>query len=210
VTARDGLPARLSGDWYRKIHERVEAFDRENGTYDVGIGFYREAALPDTPRELAGEATWCILGSGITHVAARKINSYVQPHMDFGGDAREVVKNRNKAAGINMVWRDRDRLFRAIMDEAGKPDGDPLSVIADVPVLRGPAIRYHFGKNIGLQVAKPDLHLTRLAKHSGETVQGLCQRLSRETGELVPVIDYVLFRACEQGWIESRNLEPTP
>jgi hypothetical protein len=185
----------------------VEAFDINNGTYDVGIGFYREATLPGTSRELAGEATWCIIGSGITHVAARKINGYVQPHMERGDDACEVVKNRNKAAGINMVWRDRDRLFRAILDEAGKPDGDPLAVIADVPVLRGPAIRYHFGKNIGLQVAKPDLHLSRLAKYSGETVQGLCERLARETGELVPVIDYVLFRACQQGWIDSRSLE---
>jgi hypothetical protein len=39
---------------------------------------------------------------------------------------------------------------------------DPLGVLQSLPYI-GPVTCYHLAKNIGLQVAKPDHHLTRLA-----------------------------------------------
>jgi hypothetical protein len=59
----------------------------------------------------------------------------------------------------------------------------------------GPATSRHLGKSLGLDIAKPDRHLSRLAKATGFTdAQGLCEALASVTGDRVAVIDLVLWR----------------
>lgn len=62
-------------------------------------------------------------------------------------------------------------------------------------------------KNFGAQVAKPDVHLQRLADREGVTAQELCERLAAETGWKVSTVDTLLWRAAATGHINSRTGE---
>ena len=69
----------------------------------------------------------------------------------------------------------------------------------------GPVTCYHLAKNIGLQVAKPDRHLTRLANHTGyNDVQLFCEDISRQTGDSIPAVDIVLWRfaSITEGYLD--------
>jgi len=68
----------------------------------------------------------------------------------------------------------------------------------------GPALKLQVARDLGVaDVAKPDIWLTRIAGRAGETVQGLCERLARETGESVGEVDLVLWYAAANGMIED-------
>lgn len=59
----------------------------------------------------------------------------------------------------------------------------------------GPTTSYHFAKNIGLDVVKPDRHLLRLCKAAGfSSPNEMCQAISAITGDRLAVIDIVLWR----------------
>ena len=72
--------------------------------------------------------------------------------------------------------------------------------------------KYHLAKNCGADVAKPDVHLQRLAEAHGTTVHDLCADLASRTGYRIATIDLVLWRACANGVLDARTarLRPWP
>lgn len=184
---------------YLILYERVRVWEASSGLDD--IGFYERAALPETPDQFAGEAIWVIIGGGIKHMVARLIEKRVFAALHAGRSAFDGLRHVHKARAIDMIYGDRKRLHAELLDTARQGDDAVLAWIRKIPFLGGPALSLHFAKNIGLNVAKPDVHLTRLAKHYGEPVQGLCSRLAETSGHRVSVVDYVLFRAAERGWL---------
>ena len=66
----------------------------------------------------------------------------------------------------------------------------------------GKAAKYQLAGAIGIDVAKPDVHLLRLAQQYGhlateEGVQQFANRIAKLVGERVKVVDYVLWRYSE-------------
>lgn len=80
---------------------------------------------------------------------------------------------------------------------------DLIAFYATLPWI-GSVTKFHLAKNLGADVAKPDVHLVRLAVSNRETAQGLCERLAKETGYRAATIDLILWRACADGIIHSR------
>ncbi len=59
----------------------------------------------------------------------------------------------------------------------------------------GPITSDHLAKNIGLDLVKPDRHLTRLSQAAGFTSPvDLCRAIADLTGDKLAVIDIVLWR----------------
>ncbi len=70
----------------------------------------------------------------------------------------------------------------------------PEKILMEFPYI-GPITYYHLAKNIGLNVAKPDRHLSRLVTELNiSSVQILCGYISERTGDTIPVVDIVLWR----------------
>lgn len=63
---------------------------------------------------------------------------------------------------------------RAILLDAG------IEFCETLPRVGG-ITKYHLAKNLGVDVAKPDVWLERVAAKSGETVHELCGRLSKQS-----------------------------
>ncbi|WCT74545.1 hypothetical protein PQ455_04755 [Sphingomonas naphthae] len=102
-----------------------------------------------------------------------------------------------KAAAIDEIWDNRHDLHAAYL-----ADPDKLTFCAELPFI-GEITRYHLAKDLGLDVAKPDIHLARLARAEGVTAQELCLRHAHEAGCRVSTVDTILWRACAEGIRDS-------
>lgn len=70
--------------------------------------------------------------------------------------------------------------------------------LAKLPYV-GPVTALHLAKNLGLDVAKPDRHLVRIAEAAGyDSAAALCSRIADIVGDRVSVVDLVLWRFATQ------------
>lgn len=156
---------------------------------------------PDNVIEFALEAIFVICNSGMKNTVARGIFNRVTAQLMDGKPVGAVFGHKGKVEAIERIWRDRDRLLSEFLDA-----DDRLAYCASLPFI-GNITKYHLAKNFGVQCAKPDVHLQRLADREGCTPQDLCERLAAESGYSVATVDTVLWRACANGVINSRTGE---
>jgi hypothetical protein len=163
------------------------------------IAWAENLVPPTDPDDFALEAIFVICNSGMKNTVARGIYQRVVKQIYAGGPVREVFRHPGKAKAIETIWFDRQDLFDRYMAAT-----DKLEFCGSMPWIGG-TTKYHLAKNFGADVAKPDVHLQRLADLEGVTAQQLCERLAAETGYRVATIDTILWRACANGVINSRS-----
>lgn len=156
---------------------------------------------PPHAEHFALEAIFVICNSGMKNTVARGIFDKCVGALWNGKPVAGVFGHEGKAAAIERIWREREALFLAYCQST-----DRLAFLESLPWIGG-ITKYHLAKNFGLQVAKPDVHLQRLADREGCTPQYLCERLACETGYTVATVDTILWRACANGVIDSRSGE---
>lgn len=127
---------------------------------------------------------------------ARKIRERVFDAVWHGQPVRQVFGHEGKAKAIETAWKDKEKLFKR--SQALTSSEEILEFCKSLPWI-GDITKYHLAKNLGAPVAKPDRWLARVAAESGETVQGLCERLAIESGDKVVTVDSVIWRACNLG-----------
>lgn len=161
---------------------------------------WAEALTPPTDADVfASEAIFVICNSGMKHTVACGIFDRCMAALRAGRPVREVFGHAGKAAGMEVIWAQRHELLARYLKAP-----DRLHFLQGLPWIGG-ITRYHLAKNFGEDLAKPDVHLQRLADREGCTPQALCERLAAETGLRVATVDTVLWRACANGVIDSRT-----
>lgn len=155
----------------------------------------------------AGEAIFVICNSGMKNTVARLIYDRVMPELRDGGSAFEVFKHPGKAAAMDQIWKDRFKLFDVFRHI--ETDELRLSFCESLPWIGG-ITKFHLAKNFGVNVAKPDVHLERLAKVYGVTPQALCVQLAAVTGYRAATIDLLLWRACAEGILDGHTGQLRP
>lgn len=154
--------------------------------------------------EFAREVIYVICNSGMKHTVARQIFGDVMVALWAGKPVAEAFGHAGKAAAIEKVWRERRQILIGFVQTDG--DEARLAYCGTLPFI-GDITKYHLAKNFGVDVAKPDVHLQRLADREGVTPQQLCERLAKETGYRVATVDTLLWRACALGLIDSTTGE---
>lgn len=157
---------------------------------------------PDDAEDFALEAIFVICNSGMKNTVARGIYERVKTHLLAGRSAREGFGHPGKTAAIDLIWRAREAYFFGYLVQPS--DRMRLEYLAALPWI-GDITKYHLAKNFGVNVAKPDVHLHRLADRAGEDVQAMCARLAAETGYRTATVDLILWRACANGVLDSRT-----
>lgn len=165
------------------------------------IAWAQGAKPPADAESFAREVIFVICNSGMRYTVARGIFERCIYALATGGPVSSVFGHKGKAAAIEKVWAEREQLLAQFL---ATPAEQRLEFLQTLPWIGG-ITKYHLAKNFGLDVAKPDVHLQRLADREGCTPQALCERLARETGLRVAAVDTVLWRACADGVIDSRT-----
>lgn len=155
--------------------------------------------VPDNAVDFAEETIFVICNSGMKNTVARGIFNRCIAALRDGKPVIAVFKHPGKVSAIEYIYAERESLYRGFMDAT-----DKLSFCESLPWIGG-VTKYHLAKNFGADVAKPDVHLQRLADREGCTAQQLCERLASATGWRVATVDTLLWRACANGIINSRT-----
>lgn len=154
---------------------------------------------PEDANRFALEAIFVICNSGMHNKIARVIFNRCDTALSAGRPVFEVFKHPGKAAAIEHIWANKIALFQRFYAAP-----DRLAFLAELPWI-GDVTKYHLAKNFGMNVAKPDVHLQRLADREGCTVHSLCDRLAKATGWRIATVDTLLWRACANDVIDSRT-----
>ena len=181
----------------KELFARIDRAVRKAG-YSAAIEWSENIRPPANASQFAAEAIYVICNSGMSNKVAVPIFERCMLALRQGRSATLVFGHPGKAAAIDSIWKHRRALFRKHREAE-----DLIAFCASLPWI-GPVTSRHLAKNLGADVAKPDVHLNRLAAPSGETAQELCDRLARETGYRSATVDLILWRACADRIIHSR------
>lgn len=169
---------------------------------EADIAWAEAIQPPKDADSFALEVAFVICNSGMKNTVARGIFAKCRNALHAKTPVFDVFKHPGKSAAIETVWRDRVRLLAEYCAVHGATN--KLAFLHALPWIGG-ITKYHLAKNFGADVAKPDVHLQRLADRESCTAQALCERLAREVGLRVASVDTVLWRACANGVINSRT-----
>lgn len=185
----------MTPDRYQEIRRAIIS-----AGYGGEIEWAQNVRSPADAEEFAGEAIWVILCSGMKEQVARKIQERVVGALNGGGPVRSVFGHDGKAAAIETIWQNRERLFLAFL-----LTNDKVEFCSQLPWI-GKITKWHLAKNYGVDCAKPDIHLSRLADHYQTTPAKMCAELAAATGDRIATVDLVIWRACNLGIIKTREL----
>ena len=147
----------------------------ERAGYAHEIEWAQTVKSPTTPEALWREYAWVIINSGMQNQIAERIWVKVRRAVEEGGSASDVFGHEAKCEAIDGGWLDRRERFSTFLGLIGPPD-EVVEWCGSLPWI-GPITKWHLAKNLGVDCAKPDRWLERVAGAAGEAVTDLCRRL---------------------------------
>jgi hypothetical protein len=170
-------------EWQRQLSfERIteEAFLRESAWVILSAGM-REAVI---------RAKFAAISRAFLNW--RSASAICARHHSCRARALQEFHHAKKIGSIIAVAEHTAAIgFNAVKDAIATEGVDYLGRLPFV----GPTTRWHLAKNLGLDVAKPDRHLMRIAVAAGfPSPHHLCTAIAASTGDRVALVDLVLWR----------------
>ena len=158
------------------------------------------------------EYVWAVLNAGMKMQVARgifrKVFGIDDDHPDGNGFHPEVVGHPLKRRAVERGMKEYLHWFERLKEIHDMKQR--IEYLDSLPHI-GPITRYHFAENLGIDVAKPDRWLLRIAFKFGyastpelekmterdvEGIQRMCALLSDEKGQRIRTVDLVMWRWC--------------
>ncbi len=133
------------------------------------------------------EYVWVVINSGMKNQVAEGIfKKFWNDGKTFNFDA---IRHPNKNKAIKRVYNRLDFYFDHFLQSKAQ-----LMFLKNLPHI-GDITKYHLAKNLGLNFAKPDRHLVRIANLFGyDNVQDFCKVVSELSHDKIGVVDLVFWR----------------
>jgi len=158
------------------------------------------------------EAAWVVLNSGMRESVVRTRFPLISASFRWWRSAAEIARHARECIEEALACFRHESKIRAIASIAkiiardgivtwrDRMASDDVMVQLQALPFIGPTTAYHLAKNLGLNVAKPDRHLTRIATAAGYVSPAeLCTVLSRMTMDDIAVVDTILWRCATLG-----------
>lgn len=164
--------------------------------YEDEINWQRDLKPCDSSESFRDEIVWVILNSGMREQICRMIAKRIKEARAADKDISTAFNHVGKVNAIKFMFANYKRLFNEYQAAT-----DKITYLQTIPFL-GTITKYHAAKSLGFDCIKPDRHLVRIAKEHGfSDCNYMCNVLSEQTGDKVSVIDIVLWRAANLGFI---------
>lgn len=159
-----------------------------------------------TEQDFLKEIAWVVLASGMSDKVIRSVFPKMTNAFYNWESAEFIIENKRKIKRNALKVFNYEKKIDAILNISNTVyqsgfgtvktliEKEGVDFIITFPFM-GPATSYHLAKNIGLQVAKPDRHLVRIANTTGyNCVNKMCTDIASLTEDKISVIDLVLWR----------------
>ncbi len=172
---------------YKKAYDFVSENFPEDISWQNSVKFANI-----TPKYFFEQYVWVVLVSGFKASIVQKIYEKWSKNPKKFSAIRHPLKKK----AIKKTSENYRRLFNELKTK--KTNSERLEYLVTLPHI-GNITKYHLAKNLGIDVAKPDVHLERIMKKFGfDDVQEMCNVIKKKTRHKISVIDIVLWRYAEQ------------
>ncbi|WP_414475764.1 hypothetical protein [Microvirga sp. M2] len=103
-----------------------------------------DISAPETAEEFAGSVIATICRASVTPGVGRRTFERCMRALACGSTARAGLRHPAKAAAIDRIWQNRDRLFRAYAESP-----DKLRFLGTLPGI-GPVTKHSLARRLGL------------------------------------------------------------
>lgn len=175
--------------------------------FENEIAWQERRCLRDVDERLfLREAAWVVLSSGMRESVIRRLFPavgaafghwhsaawIVEHHRECRAKAKEAFHHAQKVDALVEISRTVASCgVVSLLSDLRERGPDSLRTL---PYM-GPATSRHLAKNLGIDTAKPDRHLVRVAEATGYASPAtLCEHLARMVGDAVAVVDVVIWR----------------
>ncbi len=155
--------------------------------YKQEIDYVEKRYFDDvTPYNFQKEFVYVVCNSGMKNQVAEKI------YKNYLENGISAINHPGKKKAIEQAERYYDIWFEILQDL--KTDDEKVEYLEVLPFI-GEITKYHLARNLGIDCAKPDRHLVRIAEKYGyDDVQKMCQFISDVCGDRIGTVDIVLWR----------------
>lgn len=182
-----------------------------------------------SPDEFAEMCAYVILAGGFSQKTAKKKHAEVMNYIKKAGilanqeDLLKIFNNKNKTSAILKIWQSRDDFCKGYYKNTDLDS--KLSFLSKLPHI-GKITANHLARNLGENIVKYDIWIQRLGVVYGRNSQLLSKidngnlnpdikkacddmflHLEKETGLQRGYIDVVLWKACQIGLINLKDLK---
>ncbi len=180
--------------------------------YIIQAGFAQEIDWQDsrsltqlTENQFLAESAWVILSAGMREIVVReRYQGVSEAFVDWISsdvisaqrsaceeEALKVFNHLPKIQAIGSLCQKVSECgFQQILHRI---EAEGVAFLQTFHFI-GPVTSFHLAKNIGLDVVKPDRHLTRMAAAADLSPEELCKDIAAMTGDKLSTIDLVLWR----------------
>lgn len=189
------------------LFEKALEHSRLSRRHWAEVEWQRSVELEDfTETDFLRECAWVVLCSGFRESIVRLIFDHVSLCFCDWESADAILSSSTlcvttaRASFRNVAKLNALVQIAAAIKERGFSEfkasvlREPISTLRTLPFI-GPVTSWHLAKNLGMDVAKPDRHLVRIASQLGfDNAHDVCSAISRSVGEPLKVVDLVLWR----------------
>lgn len=154
------------------------------------------------------ETAWVILCSGFREKVIRDKFDQISLCFYDWESAQSILKSKKNVKNNALKIFGHEKKIEAILDAARRISNegflnlkhhiknDTINKLREFSYI-GEVTAYHLAKNLGIDIAKPDRHLVKVAKKMGyHDVQKFCEEISKASKDPVSVVDIVIWRYC--------------
>jgi hypothetical protein len=172
-----------------------------------------------TEQKFLEEISWVILSGGMNEKVIKKIFPTIKAYLYEFTSGKLIADNKaicyqncitifNHPGKINAILFAAEYLQENNFESLKYAlNNDGIKYLFKFPYI-GDATVFHLAKNIGMEVAKPDRHLIRIATELGyNSPHTLCADISLKISEKVSLVDLVLWRfaTLDKDYLEKIN-----
>jgi len=165
--------------------------------YENEVTWAETVGPPKDSWNFFAEYAYVVVNSGMKNQVAQQVWQRIKKALLLNGECKTAFGHPGKSAAIQKAFLNREILFKEYLKQ---PDDQKLAWLEKLPWI-GSITKYHLGKNLGMDLCKPDRHLVRIAESYMMTPLELCFTLARVTGDHIGTVDYVLWRSANLGLI---------
>ena len=155
--------------------------------FENEIKFVEERKFEEqTADDFGRQFMYVILNSGMNNKIAEGMYRAAMKH------GIQAIGHPGKRAAIMEGFANKKKWFETLQSK--ETVNEKLAYLETLPWI-GPITKYHLARNLGIDVAKPDRHMVRVANHFNyPNIQKMCEYLSLQTGDRIGTCDVVLWR----------------